>query len=478
MMRWFHISLLVALGLPVVAREEGPRPNVLFVAVDDLNDWTTVYDPDNPIRTPNLERLADRGMFFSRAYCVSPACNPSRVATMTGLRPTTTGVYGNKSEWRKALPGVVTIPRYFMSHGYHVTGAGKIFHHHFESAFHDEGSFHYFQKLSPHPMPPRRLNGITNWVGGRDGAATLPIFDWGPWPPDEKDTPDYKSVEYARGYLAREQRKPFFLAVGIFRPHSPFFAPGRYFASYPLGEFEVPPVRDDDRDDLPSGGLRMLAEGKPFLYRTMVSHGQLPRAIQAYAACATFADAQVGRLLDALDRSPHAGNTIIVLWSDHGFHLGEKQHWEKFALWEKTTRVPLLVVAPGVVKKGGRCEEPVSLLDLYPTLVDLCRLKPRRELEGFNLAPFLRGEKFRRGRPVLTTWGRGNHAVRSSRWRYISYGDGTGELYDHSVDPSEWHNLAVAPGAEHERVMRDLRKWIPTREAPQVADMVSDRKQE
>ena len=477
-MRWIGTFLLLVLGSAVLARDRVSRPNVLFVVVDDLNDWTTVYDPDNPIKTPNLERLASRGVFFSRAYCVSPACNPSRVATMTGLRPTTTGVYGNKSDWRKALPGVVTIPQHFMAHGYHVTGAGKIFHHHFDSAFHDEGSFHHFLKLARHPMPPRRMNGITNWVGGRGGGPTLPIFDWGPWPPDEKDTPDYKSVDYARNYLGQDQGRPFFLAVGIFRPHSPFFAPKEYFNSYPPGQFKHPPGRENDREDLPRGGHQMLKEGKPFLYRTMVAHKQLSRAIQAYAACATFADAQVGRLLDALDQSAHSGNTIVVLWSDHGFHLGEKQHWEKFALWEKTTRSPVIVAGPGAGKGGRRCEEPVSLLDLYPTLVDLCGLRKKPELEGLSLAPWLRGEVPNRARPVLTTWGRGNHALRSPRWRYIRYADGSEELYDHENDPDDWHNLAADPKPEHEQVMAGLRKWFPAREAPQVADMLSSKEQE
>lgn len=449
------------------------RPNVLFIAIDDLNDWTSLYAPGNPIRTPNLERLARRGVFFSRAYCASPACNPSRVAVMTGLRPTTTGVYGNKSDWRRALPDAVTIPRHFMKNGYHAAGAGKIFHHHFDGAFHDKASFHEFQMLAKDLRPPKKLNGITNWVGGRGGGPTAPPYDWGPWPKSSADAPDVKTVDYARRFLARKHARPFFLAVGIFRPHSPWYAPAEHFSRYPLDELVLPRRFSKDLEDLPSGGRKMLADGKPFLFKTMVANKQWSNAVQGYQACASFADAQVGRLLDGLAGSPYAGNTIVVLWSDHGFHLGEKQHWEKFALWEKSTRCPLIVVAPGKAVPGGRCEQPVSLLDIYPTLIELCGLPKRKELEGTSLLPQLRDVQAERKRPVLTTWGRGNHAIRSSKWRFISYADGSSELYSAEADPNDWHNLLAKDGREKlGGVTRELRAWLPKKEAELVEDLV------
>jgi arylsulfatase A-like enzyme len=460
----------VAAAAPIAAQPADTsrqKPNVLFIAVDDLNDWIRPYG--GPIKTPHIGQLAKRGTLFTRAYCPSPACNPSRVELMTGMSPSTTGIYGNQTDWRKALPDVVTISQHFMRNGYWAEGAGKIFHHHNNNAFHDDASFHHFFKLQKDPYPEAHLNGITNWVGGRGGGPTPLVYDWGPWPPDEEQAPDVKTVNYAVQFLQQKHDRPFFFAAGIYRPHSPFFAPQEYFDQYPDGDLAMPEAPEDDRDDLPSGGLQMLADGKPFLYKTMTASGQLRKAIQAYQACATFADDQIGRLLDALDDSPYRDNTIIVLWSDHGFHLGEKQHWEKFALWEKATRTPFIIVAPDVTKPGSICEFPVSLLDLYPTLIELCGLQIRPELEGKSLLPLLHDPEGPWDRPAVMTYGKGNHAVRSQRWRYIHYADGSEELYDHDSDPNEWHNLAHEP--EHQQTIQELKKWLPKKNADPAPDM-------
>lgn len=357
--------------------------NVLFLAVDDLNDWISLYN--GPIKTPNLERLAKRGVLFSNAYCSSPACNPSRASIMTGLRPSTTGVYGNKTDWRKSLPDAVTIPQHFMAHGYWAEGAGKIYHHHYNNAFHDDASFHRFFKLQTDPYPNQKLNKITNWIGGRGGGPTSQPFDWGAWPEDEKQTPDAQTVDYTIHFLNEKHEKPFFFAAGIFRPHSPWYAPLEYFKRYPLKKLVMPEIFKDDLNDLPTGGLKMLEQGKPFIYKTIVENNQLKEAIQAYQACATFADFQIGRIFHALESSDYKDNTIIVLWSDHGFHLGEKKHWEKFALWEKSTRTPFIISAPNITEAGVICERPVSLLDIYPTLIELCDLNPRSDLDGISL---------------------------------------------------------------------------------------------
>jgi len=239
---------------------------------------------------------------------------------------------------------------------------------------------------------------------------------------------------------------------------------------YPIDELAMPEIPSDDLDDLPSGGVQMLEDGKPFLYKTIAANDQLREAIQAYQACASFADNQIGRLLDALDSSPYRDNTIVVLWSDHGFHLGEKRHWEKFALWEKATRTPFIIVAPGITTPGAVSEVPVSLLDLYPTLIELCGLADRSELEGNSLKPLLLNPDAAWDRPAVMTYGKGNHAVRSKRWRYIHYADGSEELYDHDSDPSEWHNLA--DNAEHEETINELKRWLPEENAEPAADMM------
>jgi arylsulfatase A-like enzyme len=443
-------------------RETKKRPNILFIALDDLNDWIRILDPKAPIRTPNIERLAKRGTLFTHAYCASAACNPSRTAILTGLRPTTTGVYGNKADWRKALPDAVTLPQHFMAHGYRAEGAGKIFHHHYGGAFHDKASFDDFLLMPDPPdapMPKKKLNGLTDYGS--------PNTDWGPWPPHEADAIDVRTADYVIKSLGKKHEKPFFLAAGIFRPHMPFFAPQRFFDCYPPDNVTMPEILEGDIDDLPSGAVKLLSSKKWFFKELMQIEAKAPgtwkEAVRAYQASATFADAQVGRILDALNKSDYAKNTIIVLWSDHGYHLGEKEHWEKFALWEKTNHVPFIIAAPGVTRPGSRCESPVSLLDIYPTLIELCGLKPKPELDGVSLVPLLRNPQAEWTRPALMTYMRGNHAVRDERWRYIRYADGTEELYDNQKDPHEWTNIASDP--KNAKVISRLKRWLPATEA-------------
>ena len=440
------------------------RPDVLFVVVDDLNDWISLLDAESPIKTPNLERLAQRGMLFTKAYCASPACNPSRVAVLTGLRPTTSGVYGNKSDWRRAMPKRKTIMQRFQDAGYAVKGAGKIFHHQLNGAFHDPASFHAFQPMAAQNMPPQKLNRAPQY-GSRN-------TDWGAWPAHEADTIDVKTARYCINVLKNPPAdKPLFLACGIFKPHSPFFAPKKYHEGF--ADMAKPLRKDDDWDDLPAGARHLLRSKQWFWSGIMELEERLPGSyhdfIRAYAACCAFADAQVGRLLDALDASPRRDNTIVVLWSDHGFHLGEKDHIEKFALWEKSNHIPFIVLAPGITKPGSRCERPVDMCVLYPTLLELAGLPVDTRCDGKSIVPLLRDAQAEWSHPALMTYGRANHAVRSDQWRYIRYADGSEELYDHAKDPHEWKNLAGDPALAS--VIKDHRKWIPETEAKQVPDL-------
>lgn len=444
------------------------RPNVLFIAVDDMNDWISLLDPESPIKTPNLERLAARGALFTRAYCASPACNPSRVATLTGLRPSTSGVYGNKSDWRRALPSRKTIMQQFRMHGYTVRGAGKIFHHHLDGAFHDDDSFDEFQPMAAQNMPPEKLNKAPEYGS--------PNTDWGAWPAEERDTIDYKSVSYCiEALLNAPEDRPQFLACGIFKPHSPFFAPPKYHDS--LTEI-LPPIRkDDDWNDLPSGATALMEKKKWFwegMTKVDTAHpGSYLEFIKAYAACTRFADQQIGRLLDALDTTPDKGKTIIVLWSDHGFHLGEKNHIEKFSLWEKANHIPYLIVAPGVTRPGTKISRPVDLMSLYPTLLELAGFPNDPQCDGISLVPLLKNPDTKIP-PALSTYGRGNHTVRSDRWRYIRYANGTEELYDHEIDPNEWNNLAHK--AEVRAIIAEHRKWLPEKEREKARDLKRSRR--
>lgn len=434
-------------------RAEDRRPNVLFLAIDDLNDWTGFLGGHPQSKTPNLDRLAARGMSFGRAYCAAPACNPSRAALLTGIRPSTSGVYTNSQPWRPAMPDAVTLPQHFMKAGYEVLGGGKIFH----GSFEDPASWQEYFPRPGDPMPPGRpVNGIPRTAH----------FDWGPVDVPDEAMSDHKVVDWAIDQLDRPHETPLFLAVGLFRPHLPWYAPRRDFDAHPAAEVVLPEVPDDDLADVPRAGRRMAKpEGD---HRKVLEHDQWQEAVQGYLASIAFADRQVGRLLDALDRSPIADNTIIVMWGDHGWHLGEKQHWRKFALWEEATRVPFVIAAPGVAEPGSRCERTVSLMDVYPTLIDLCGLPERRELEGASLSPLLRDPTASWDRPALTTHGRKNHAVRSERWRYIRYEDGSEELYDHDLDPNEWRNLADDP--EHGEIKAALAASLPMTDAPDAPD--------
>jgi arylsulfatase A-like enzyme len=447
------------------------RPNVLFLGVDDWRDWVGCLGAFPPVRTPNLDRLAGSGLLFTNAHCAAPVCNPSRTALMTGLRPSTTGVYANSQWWKPALPNAVTLPGYFKRNGYYVAGAGKMFHH--EPGFNDPEAWHdYF-----HWAEDIRRNG---WGGGYNSGLDVrpprfPLaevndyrenFDFGPVDRPDADFPDYKVASWAADFLSRRQDRPFFLGVGMFRPHLSWYVPREYYDMYPLNRIELPRTLAGDLDDVPEAALRMQAVRIPDEHRLVVTKGKWKQAVQAYLACISFSDAMVGRVLRALDSGPHRDNTIVVLWSDHGYHLGEKGAWHKFTLWEESTRVPLMFVAPGLTKAGSRCTRPVGLIDLYPTLVDLCGLPRKDGLDGQSLAPLLRAPGARRDRPALITMGLNNHSLRDERWRYIRYADGSEELYDHRKDPKEWHNLAGRQ--ESAGVKQRLARWLPKTNQPDV----------
>lgn len=440
-------------------------PDVLFIAIDDMNDWTTLFDAKNPIQTPNLKRLAARGTFFNRAYCASPGCNPSRTAIMTGYRPTTSGVYGNPEFWRQKVPDAVTLPQYFeRKGGYATRGAGKIFHHG-RSGVGDPNNpdfQEFFKKLNIRgPGRNKNYNGYRKPANPR--LANLG-FDWGEH--DQKMI-DVDMCEYIEARMEEKWDKPLFLAAGIFNPHLPFYAPKETFRRYPLAQLAMPPMPNGDLEDVGEMARRMVRKEFWIWDNTTAakpgSAGSLTKMVQCYQAAADYADQMVGRLLDKLDATGRADNTIIVLWSDHGYHLGDKEACVKFTLWEKANRVPFIIVAPGITQPGSVCERPVSLVDIYPTLLELAGLPAKSDNDGRSLVPLLRNPKAK-WQPALMTEGPGNHAVRTDRWRYIRYSDGAEELYDHTKDP--WEHTNLAGNSDYAKVMADHRKWLPRKEAP------------
>ncbi|HUQ95324.1 MAG TPA: sulfatase [Bryobacteraceae bacterium] len=458
-------------GLVFTANAAGKqRPNVLFVSVDDMNDWVGCLGGYPGVRTPNIDGLARRGALFSNAHCASPLCNPSRTALLTGLRPDTTGVYNNEQWWRPALPNAVTIPMYFKQQGYRVAGAGKVFHHvagfnppdqwdefqlqQFDDPWYRRTEWYPWVKKIPAP-PGHPFNGLRNFQGE---------FDWGILDQPDSAFGDAKAVDFGEAFLKRKQEKPFFLAIGLWHPHIPMFAPKRFFEMYP--DPRVPEVPENDLDDVPETG-RKFAAFRREEHTRIVSEGKWRDAVRAYLASISFADALIGRMLDSLERSPYSKNTIIVFWSDNGWHLGEKQHWHKSTLWERSTHVPLIVAGPGVNSAGLARKQAVSLLDLYPTLIEMCDLPARKELEGESLLPVLRDLRAKH-RPAVSTFEQGNHMVRDERWRYIRYRDGTEELYDRVADPNEWRN--IASDARHSAVKAGLARFIPANSVPPVPE--------
>lgn len=441
-------------------------PNVLFIAVDDLNNWVEGLSEYTSAKTPNITRLAERGVLFTNAHCAAPACNPSRASVVTGVHPAHSGVYYNWQDWRECsrLKDVVTLPQHFRDNGYETLGCGKIYHAASLSKWGTTGYLDARPWDAYFPSKSRQLaEELTPDVIPTNGSKTMykGYLDWAPLDTEDSETGDGKIVSWATQQLARAHDKPFFLAVGIYRPHIPWYTPQQWFDKYPLNRIELPNVQADDLDDVPDVGRAM---GKSSEWQDwFVEHGKWPDAIQGYLASVSFADAMVGQLLDALDNSPHADNTAIVLWSDHGYQLGHKQHWEKFTLWEQATHVPLIVAEPGGKNAGKKCHRPVSLLDIYPTLSDLCGLEPQQHLDGESLLPLLQNSKRKSDRAVVTTQGLGNHSVRSQHWRYISYADGSQELYDHRTDPDEFHN--VAKQATHEDVIERLAAHVPATNA-------------
>jgi arylsulfatase A-like enzyme len=459
------------------AAEPESRPNVLMIIVDDMNDWIGCLGGHPDVQTPNLDRLARRGRLFTNAHCPAPVCNPSRVAVLTGRAPHRTGIYDNAAVWHRELPDVVSLPGHFKAHGYRVLGGGKVNHHMPDFNRRDDWDEYFEQVFDSHAQRATQggdgeqrfrwpdgfpLNGLPEVAALGNPPANAREFDWGPFDVPDAEMGDGRMVSWAERILRDPPAEPFLLAAGIYRPHLPWYAPRGYFDMYPPDGISLPPIKAGDVDDLPAAGQAMAADRRGDL-DLVRGHGQERELLQAYLANITFGDALIGRLLDALDAGPARDRTIVVLWSDHGWHFGEKEHLHKFTLWERSTRVPCLISLPEMPQPGVATPRPVGLIDLFPTLVDLCGLPVPAELDGRSLVPLLDDPGQAWGEPVLTTHGRGNHALRDERWRLIRYADGGEEFYDHATDPHEWTNLAGRP--EQAATVARLRGLLPAADA-------------
>jgi arylsulfatase A-like enzyme len=435
-----------------------PEPlNVLMISVDDLNDWVGALGGHPQAKTPNIDKLAQRGMLFTNAHAPSPVCNSSRTSIMTGLLPSTTGIYENGQPSRRVIENNFTINEMFKQQGYFTAGAGKILHlfYHKKNAWDKT-----IGKLPDVKSNPKEMIKIADQFKAHPYANHL-----------ESKSQDASMTSWVIEEIQKPRTKPFFIAAGIYRPHLPWRIPQKYFDAFPEKDLQKPTVNLDDLSDLGPIAFKWAMKGPDQQSYAPVSdvtdgpHGRIDAAgdwgkgMQAYLASIMFADAQIGRILDALESSPAKDNTAIVLWSDHGWHLGEKMHWRKGTLWEESTRVPFIFYIPGVTTGNSRSHEAVSIIDLFPTLAEIIKVSLPIQLDGQSLLPIIKDPNKQKESPAIIEYGKRNIAIRGDRYRYIQYSDGAVELYDHQTDPNEWTNLAS--DTNYADIIARLSKSIP-----------------
>jgi len=436
------------------------KPNVLFIAVDDLNTWISPIDNFLGVKTPNFDRLAKMGVTFTNAHVQAPLCGPSRASLMTGLRPSTTGIYGMtpddqiRREGNPVTKDITFLPEYFKQNGYHTMGIGKLFHIHApDRVFNESGG--RVKGFGPYPEKRFVWDGFGKGIRGMHGRTST---DWGAFPDKDSLMPDHQSVNWVTERLYRDYDKPFFLGLGFLRVHVPLYVPQKWFDLHPLENIQTPPYQSDDLDDIPPVGMQI--NDLPMMPSTewAKESGEWKKIVQAYLACISYVDYELGRVLDALENSKYADNTVIVLWSDHGYRLGEKGTFAKHALWETATKAPLLFAGPNL-PKGKKINAPVEMLSIYPTLLELSGLPAYQRNEGYSLVDMMQKDKGLAEAKAITTFGMNNHAIKMNGYRYIQYEDGKEEFYDHNSDPNEWNNEAGNP--KYKAQIEKMKGFLP-----------------
>jgi len=467
-LRFLTVCFIVSIFGELAFGDENEKLNVLFISADDMNCDLSIYG--NPqVKTPNLQRLAEMGVRFDNAYCQQPLCGPSRASLMTGLRPDTLNMHTLKHELRDKNPDVVTLGQMFRNQGYFSARAGKIYHYGNPSMIGTDGNddpLTWDQRYNPVGIDRSQQEKITRYGAGRENDKNLGISMawWDPVSRDEEHTDGMVASKIVE-LIKEKKQEPFFLAAGFFNPHCPYVAPKKYFDLYPLDSIEMPDLKaaEKDLEDVPPMAVMRDKRNWPYYFKD-VTVEEARKCKQAYYATISFVDAQVGRLLDALEEADLMDKTVIVFWSDHGYFLGEKGLWYKKKAFERSARMPLIIAAPGL-SKNLASQKPVELLDLYPTLADLCGLKAPDDLEGVSLRPLLVNPADANWvKPAVTqiwhnrnAWG---YSLRNNRYRYTEWLQGKAgrELYDHAKDPDEINNLAGNEG--HAQLVAQLSKQL------------------
>jgi iduronate 2-sulfatase len=447
------------------------RRNILFIAVDDLNNHLGCYS-NTIVRSPNIDRLAATGVRFDRAYCQFPLCSPSRVSIMTGLRPDTTRIYDLQHDFRKGtnVAAALTMPQFFHSNGYFSARSGKIFHYGVPGDIGKPGlddPLAWQEARYPRGRDKDEEDLVTNLNPGARKPNVKPALGaalaWYESKGEDEEYTDALVADEAIRLMTEHKDKPFFLGVGFYRPHVPWIVPKKYFDMYPMEKILLPKGPEGDRDDVPPVALHVKVSNYG---RT---DEEVREAKRAYYAAISYVDGQVGRVLDALDSLGLATNTIVVLWGDHGWHLGEHGLWQKMSLFEESARVPLIIRAPGMTGNGTSSPRVVESLDVFPTVAELANVKAPASLAGKSLVPLLKKPTAKWDRPAFTQVTRGGtnspimgYSIRTERWRYTEWDGGKRgtELYDHDNDSQEFKNLAQQD--EFAAVVKDLSQCIAT----------------
>lgn len=427
-----------------------PRPNVLFIGIDDLNDWIEPLGGHASAITPNLAALASRSYSFTNAQAASPSCNPSRTSLLTGLHPLTTGVVANQQgDFRQYIPTAKTMITQFEEEGYDMACFGKLYHG-AEVLNEEWDEFDWCQSQ------PDFEDSVHHGISYLTDSLYF-LFDWAVSDSSLDQWGGHLATNKTIAFLEAANHAPFFLSTGLTSSHIPWYVPRRFFDLYDSLQIELPDSTFDDLADLPQFALDYTKQARKG-HQEIIVHDKREEAIRFYLAAISFLDWEIGRILESLENSKHADNTIVVVWSDHGFHLGEKQVWKKNTLWEESCRIPLLIQLPGDTISGKQVGTPVSLVDLYPTLIDLCSLQPRDDLDGLSLVRLLKNPVAEFPRDYVISTNAFGSTIRSRRWRYIQYLDGSEELYDHDVDEGELVNLSQRK--EHFQILLEFRKAL------------------
>lgn len=447
------------------SKEIPDSPNVVFISLDDTNDWLGFLGNHPGTVTPDLDALAARSLVFTEAYCTAPICLPSRVSVLFGLQPFTAGLFSvfNASDetYLNQVRHRPSLIDSFWAAGYSTFRAGKVFHTP-PGPWGDLESQRFTEAQEPPKFPadlPWRSPYDQREVESGKHTSFVRV-DFGPSGMAPEEQPEGKAAGWVRERLRAEHDRPFFLSFGVEATHAPWRVPQQFFDLHPIEEVVPPELRPEDLEDL---GVVGTPEGEIVdatgAFEALTKHGLLAEAVQAYQAAQSYSDWLVGQVLDELEASPHSENTIVVVWSDHGFHLGEKMHLRKDTLWDRATHVPLVVNDPTGTMSSGEFDRPVSLIDIGPTLGELCGVAIAGDHEGESLIPVLADPDLAEERPPIMTRGEGNFSVRRGQWRYTAYASGVRELYDHSVDPEEFTNLAG--DAEYATIEEELAAFLP-----------------